>query len=339
MNPIFVCFRYEENHYDATNYSNRLLIYSRYRSGSSFTGSLFSHNPNIFYIFEPMKFVEYSTVPGDLYNKTNLRVRVKQIFQCVFEPMISVSTASGWVEKTFCGHNQYKPCDVSSPSVLEQQCSHKVYRVSKDIAIPSLQHLLSDADQPEHQRHLTNILHLVRDPRGVFESRVKISSGTVYISDSNRQQDLADVIAECKKNVVDIRYVIENNLTKHYYLLRYEDLSVNTTSLTKQLYNLLQFPYHEDVNNWIKKCTHAKQPSELSNEWSLYRQSRVAPYLWVRYLPLDIIRKIEGQCQEMMELLGYKPLPAHVRKHKEINLISKNFLTGVDQYIKYVLIS
>ena len=63
-----------------TFHPNRsLVIYTRYRSGSTFAGSLFDENPEVYYFFEPMKMVEYSFEAEDehIFNR-----RMKNIFSC-----------------------------------------------------------------------------------------------------------------------------------------------------------------------------------------------------------------------------------------------------------------
>ena len=40
---------------------SNILLYTNMRSGSSFVGNLFSQNPDIFYLFEPFKFLEQET--------------------------------------------------------------------------------------------------------------------------------------------------------------------------------------------------------------------------------------------------------------------------------------
>ena len=36
------------------NVKIKLMIFTRYRSGSTFTGELFSHHPDVFYMLEPL---------------------------------------------------------------------------------------------------------------------------------------------------------------------------------------------------------------------------------------------------------------------------------------------
>ena len=71
------------------NPSHNLLIYTRFRSGSSFVGSLFSHHPDVYYVFESMKFVEFSRERNDLYTPEVVNRRIQEVLSCTLKPMLS----------------------------------------------------------------------------------------------------------------------------------------------------------------------------------------------------------------------------------------------------------
>ena len=71
---------------------NTLLIYTRFRSGSSFTGSLFSHHPHVYYLFEAMKFVEHSRNKNDLHEPEVVSQRIREVFSCQFQSLLAFTT-------------------------------------------------------------------------------------------------------------------------------------------------------------------------------------------------------------------------------------------------------
>ena len=78
--------------------SHNLLIYTRFRSGSSFTGSLFSHHPKVYYLFETIRYVQFSRNETDLENPEMLSKRMQDVFDCRFAGLLATSSLQGWFE-------------------------------------------------------------------------------------------------------------------------------------------------------------------------------------------------------------------------------------------------
>ena len=144
----------------------RLIIYTRFRSGSSFVGSIFAHNPLVYYMFEPMKFVEFSN-RSDSSKEKIFSKSIDETLSCKFRSVFESSQASNWYERAFCAQPFYKCGNLTS---LQNICKQRNFVVQKDICIPSLK-ILDDkaANSP-------TVLHLVRDPRGMVDSVSKFTT-------------------------------------------------------------------------------------------------------------------------------------------------------------------
>ena len=155
---------------------------------------------------------------------------------------------------------------------MEEQCKSKKYRVAKEIRIPSLMHL-GNRSSPSSP----SVLHLVRDPRGILNSILKLSGP---LSNYFIDKQIQEVTSCCNDNVKDFEYLLSDKPSFSYGLLRYEDLALNPVYYTKLIYETVNFPHSDDVYNWIKVATdHNVSDNENSHTLATRRKdSRNVPF-------------------------------------------------------------
>ena len=92
-----------------------------------------------------------------------------------FTDLVAASSDRTWMSRAFCTQPQYRACAAPNITALEQMCKSRGYVVSKDIVVSSLQMMskFSRADGP-------SVLHLVRDPRAILSSRIRIKDKGQY---------------------------------------------------------------------------------------------------------------------------------------------------------------
>jgi len=73
-----------------------ILVVAYLRTGSTFTASLFTHQPNSFYVFEPLHMLHDKSSKGEKINFLNGTVRYVQM--CGFVYGLCVFTFNGWFE-------------------------------------------------------------------------------------------------------------------------------------------------------------------------------------------------------------------------------------------------
>ena len=295
-----------------------MVLYSRQRSGSSFVGGLFSHNPAVYYTFEPMNFVCSSKVQGDINNPTVVSSRLEEISRCNFrETLTRTRKKDYWRTVSFCAKFTsnsilHRMCTMTSISGWENTCKMFNFSLSKDIVIPSLDVMLPLIDKG------SKVLHLVRDPRAVVNSRIKMENPQ-NISSSKKvdryHREIHKIAKHCKETQHDLDTVLDKKVNRlhplmAYHLLRYEDIALSPKKYARDIYRFSGFPYHISIDLWINESTNlADDNPDIRRTFGLKRNSRKPVSAWTRTLPLEFIHLIESVCVDMMTSLGYTRIP------------------------------
>ena len=202
---------------------------------------------------------------------------------------------------------------------MEDQCKLAKYRVAKEILVPSLKHLgnLGNPSSP-------SVLHLIRDPRGMLNSIIKLEvqlRGPPSMEFLRYQVKCVTTI--CEDNVKDFEYLINDKPTLSYKLLRYEDLALNPNYYTKLLFETVNFPRSDEVNNWVTLATQ-HNVSSFDDAFMLATRradSKKVPFKWISQLQQSLIGEIEEKCSKMMDMVGYKRV---ARQLEELNAANES---------------
>ena len=205
FDPIDVTLGSREKHYyklgnyippsEATN----ILLVTRGRSGSTFTGNLLSRYPGTFYSYEPLHFGIREFGWND-WNKSDQKIDLlRQIFKC--EPSKEyIAYGKSWASllngnfrfKNACENvlEGKKACFL--PQVYHSSCSLSPIRLIKTIRIPfkDAESILMD---PEIGPTL-KIIFLFRDPRGRLQS---LKSKVHWCNTKNETVNLCNVNNLC----------------------------------------------------------------------------------------------------------------------------------------------
>jgi len=253
----------------------KILIFTQTRSGSSFTASLLSSVPGVFYVFEPFKFVRVegvaieTAVARDNSLYSTAQTVLSNIFHCnITNKQIDKLRKRGRIR------GDQAVCENSTHTVV------KTVRMRR----AALEQWIGDTD--------IKIVHLVRDPRGVISSRRKIS----------RKMDVQSASRKLCESMLDDMKLRKKISGKRYFLLRYEDLVDSPKSTLTKLYNNLDLPITQKVLETLYNLTHA---DKRNGYYGLIRSSSFTHDSWKHSLSAEIIRNIEDQCQQCMQELGY----------------------------------
>lgn len=166
-----------------------IVLMGRMRTGSTLIGEIFNQNPSIGFLFEPLHGVCDWSKKGTIHKShftTAASSLLRKISSCEFPPNF-ISSIMAWPVGGGFRSSMIQPacamtssCKHATSNMLRHQCrKFKKYRGIKTIrADLNLLLKLIEEDTVD-----VKILHLIRDPRGVANSRRQ-----VYSVDSNSMQ-------------------------------------------------------------------------------------------------------------------------------------------------------
>ena len=167
------------------------------RSGSSFLGELFNMNDDFTYFFEPLRDVRkiiYKANDSIILMKY-LQVLLRNILKCDFKnmpihwwhppmesniksrPACDCSLSEAFHNSSLCTYNERKREYVpirfveNNVTVLEDLCRSRKHVALKSIRVADIYYL---RNLVEDSRMNVKIIHLVRDPRGAYNSRLRV---------------------------------------------------------------------------------------------------------------------------------------------------------------------
>ncbi|XP_068746620.1 carbohydrate sulfotransferase 5-like [Montipora capricornis] len=305
--------KYGKNNKEGTQLRQKLhlrknvIILSPGRGGSSFLGSLFDKNPNIMYCFEPL-YPSYMNTTGShwkekTYERTSLEV-INGLLQCDFNN-ISERAFSMFTKSPF---HQSKSRALSkenltgfSKSKLYDICNNYKYTVLKILAhrLPE-KSILSLEELFQKKNYLVKIVHLVRDPRSVVYSMVKVG----WIKNHSDPSFNRDVTRLCNPMLKNLRLASLTPppwLKNRFQIIRYEDLAFNTKKITRELYKFAEFDWSSEIYEWINTLNDNKKQEDA---YSLYRNASASIDLW-KNAPKPMLRTVESICGDLINFLGY----------------------------------
>ncbi|XP_033117638.1 carbohydrate sulfotransferase 1-like, partial [Anneissia japonica] len=304
------------------------IIVTNKRSGSSFFGELFNQNPNAFYLFEPLQCFTLmalkNEIPSNEFNSLSIKT-LKYISTC---DLYNIPYLNTWWEAFrifFCWSSPWsslckdnKPREVSIETGLDtlvQMCN-----LSKLVAIKTIR--LADIASLRELVEMYNInvkvLHLVRDPRAVMNSRWHLHSPNY---DFLRKKVKDETIDLCQHSVRNIKYVSSQPdwLRGRYKLVRFEDVASFPHECARQIYQFLGVEYPLVLDGWINENTN----NDTANPFATKKDSSRIINKWRNEMDFEQVKKIQSKCSLAMTSLGY-------------NLMNESQLVNIDDYESYL---
>ncbi|XP_061821921.1 carbohydrate sulfotransferase 2-like [Nerophis lumbriciformis] len=355
----------------------RQLIYvlTTWRSGSSFFGELFNQNPEVFFLYEPMWHIWQKLYPGDAVSLQGAaRDMLSALYRCdmsVFQlynspggknftslglfgatlnkvvcsyPMCSAyrKEAVGLVDDKVC-----KKCPPLSLRLLEDQCLKYGTVVIKGVRILDVNVLAPLMEDPSLD---LKVIHLVRDPRAVANSRIKSRHGLIRENlqvvrsrdpklrripfvdpghkankkDGSDYHSIGAMEVICDRASRTLRTALNppNWLKGKYLAVRYEDLVENPVKTLRRVYRFANLTSNHDMESFALNMTggsgSSSKPFIVSS-----RNATQAASAWRTVLSIQQIKQVEDYCHQSMSVLGYE----RVRTAGEAKDLSKSLLT------------
>ena len=293
-----------------------LIILSPGRGGSTFLGSLFDCNPHVIYCYEPLyavvqKMFKVNLVRGDKepknYKETSIKL-IDSFLDCDFSDF-SNATFSAFSRrdlhrgKSKALSKKYLP-KISKTS-LSKVCNAYNYTVIKILSsrVPSKTIQTFKELFQKQNRYDVKMVHLVRDPRAVVFSRIKLKWMKDHLSPGfhkNVQRICDPILQNVRLGLLYPPPWLKNR----FRVIRYEDLTLNTLNTTRELYSFAGFDWSGSVDEWIKTLT---KNTKQSGAYSVFRNASAAIDGW-RNAPEPLVRAVENICGDLMDFLGYEKL-------------------------------
>uniref|UniRef100_A0A8C6UWR5 Sulfotransferase n=1 Tax=Neogobius melanostomus TaxID=47308 RepID=A0A8C6UWR5_9GOBI len=327
----------------------RQLIYvlTTWRSGSSFFGELFNQNPEVFFLYEPMWHIWQKLYPGDAVSLQGAaRDMLSSLYRCDLSVFQLYNSPGGrilppwdfseppsikWCAPTLCALPTGKRC----LRLLEEECLKYNTIVIKGVRILDINVLAPLMEDPSLD---LKVIHLVRDPRAVANSRIKSRHGLIrenlqvvrsrdpklrripFVDPGHKanKKDGSDYHSIGAMEVICDR---TSRTLRSYMVARYEDLVENPVKVLRNIYRFANLSSNHDIElfalNMTSGSSSSSKPFIVSS-----RNATQAASAWRTVLSIQQIKQVEDYCHHAMSVLGYE----RVRTAGEAKDLSKSLL-------------
>lgn len=310
-----------------------LLIFGDDRSGTTFLTKMFAADPQMFTVYEPLwvtkRWFSQITI-SDAKKIQFTRDVVNALLSCQFtrsragKEFLS-ETSSSWVgngvfeknafrtdafkKKTKSGETKWLNL-YENPEFAEEVClnkfKHSVVKVGQ-VRVPhaSIGVFIPDVFVANPDTDI-RIIHIVRDPRGSINSRIKAG----WISDFTFTGFPAQVVNVCGKITKNIEFGrrIETAWIKERYMeINYKEITRMPITTAKKIYKFAGFEMPDSLIDWIVQSTNPDEKElkqALNNPFSHVRDARKNYFKWRSESPIKRVRLIEKLCKDLLDLLG-----------------------------------
>ena len=312
---------------DPSDRRRSLLIYGADRSGTTFISRMFSEDPQVFTIYEPLWVTKRwrKAKPETNWSNSELEV-VNGILSCNFPdfPMATQflgHTSKNWAVAPFKNPFQTPNfCNVSDtgqlscpnflqmPKFAQERCltmyKHSVTKVAQ-VRVPDkkLSSIVPQVflDNPDTD---VKVIQLLRDPRGNMNSRIQLGWMPKHTSPAFARQ----VRYPCEETAENVKYgrSLPEKYQDRYMEVYYRDIAKHPVRTAMRIYSFAGFEISEDLIKWIVYNTSPSEEAlarESGKYYSSVRNSTANAEKW-RSAPAEQNRIIERECKELMQLLG-----------------------------------
>ena len=305
-----------------------LLIVAEARTGSSFLGDAFNQNPDVFYLFEPL----YGVNPPSHNNGARALQFLKGILNCTFISERYVReiakfrrfSSNALSSPPLCNQKTYfltplKKCQSLNPGNMRAVCMKKHSAVVLKVLTGRIPKYRVDSLFPICNPRDCTIVYLVRDPRAVLYSHMKVAmmnfeaveNSSVYKAQNSPHPLIALYSKQlCQRMEANVKILqgLQFDTKIRNFMLRYEDLAKNPIETLKRAYNVAGITMMNSTLHWIRNHTEDAKitKSEERDEFSTKRNSKDVVDKWRLEMDRCLVEIIERSCRPVMKLLGYK---------------------------------
>ncbi|XP_041371539.1 carbohydrate sulfotransferase 1-like [Gigantopelta aegis] len=293
-----------------------LLVMAYFRGGSTFTAEMFQHHHGVFYIYEPLRYInETSTVTylngtTRSFNTTETLLSeslniIHSCFACNFEEVpVEFLTNTKFLSRTK-SIESYLKCIGTSTSLLKVSlclmylvdvCERSSLRVIKTIRMPvNLFKAVLDKT-----RNL-QLVHLIRDPRGIQFSRIHVKRkknvrGTLRATSSE--------LCRYMKADLEDSDILRKLFPNRVKVVRYETVAKDPVNEARQLYEYAGItPSFEDLAHIY--CEAFSEKDLREDYETTRRNASLVAYEWYNHVRRSDVRIVDNLCRHFYQKAGY----------------------------------
>ena len=300
----------------------KVIIYSKYRSGSTFASQFVFKQQSTWFMFEPLYLTPYRHVVTDGQGI------LWDLLRCNFTgPPVDRINRNWFQNAVFCQLKGQTPgCIPGQPRSMTDNEALCLNTSTRAVKVVRLRNLL---DLEDFIHAGVKVVQVIRDPRGVAASRLPLhqppdlNSNVTWIGENF-----------CRHAMEDLRYrdeVIRPDpaLSSRYLLLRYEDLARHPVEQMNALYQFLNLQPDTNVRSWAEQVAMTSRsgttkPSGSVNAFRTDRgNSAYTAHAWRHRLQLEQVQQVQKNCREFMKAVGYVPVDSeHQLQNGSIDLLS-----------------
>ena len=342
MEPQHVPQRQATSSSDSSERRRSLLIYGADRSGTTFISRMFSNDPQIFMIYEPLWVTKQwrKRLEGN-WSNSELEVlsgilgcrfadfpRATQFLAHTSRNWAAASFTNPFTTPNFCNVTESGqmscPDLVSMPKFVDHVCStkykHSVTKVAQ-VRVPDkmLWNVVPQIflDNPDTD---IRVIHILRDPRGSMDSRIKLG----WMPKHTAPVFVQTVRLPCKNIAQNVKYgrSLSEKFRHKYMEVHYRDIALHPVKTAQKIYSFAGFEMPEELFKWIIVNTSPSEEAlkrDSERAFSSVRNSSANFDKWRYTSPPEQVEIIERECRELMQLLG-------LRKRNDSNLVPRPFL-------------
>ena len=307
-----------------------LLVYGADRSGTTFISRMFSSDPQVMMVYEPLWVTKKWRQRDKSVNWHGSELGVvNAVLSCNFTKTkwgtkFLAETTRNWAAAPFknpftsthfcplSSDGTKKVCVnlTSSPHVAENLCLTKYkHSVTKVAQVRAEEKLLSSLvpqvflDNPDTD---VRVLQIIRDPRGFYNSRIKLG----WIPDWSPHGGvfLGEVRYACRKISENIRFgrQIASLMPGKYMEARYKDIAMSPIETAQKIYDFAGFEMPSELLDWIIANTNpSKEELEKfkGKSFASVRNSTANVDKWRKESPIERVEAIERECRSVFEFM------------------------------------
>lgn len=274
------------------------VIVTTWRAGSTFLGDILNAMPGNFYHYEPLLNFDIIQIRGAPHAKRAL-YNLKQLLSCNYTDMEEY-LEYGEAHTYLFTHNTrlWKYCHAYPQFCWNAKFLGAFCRLFPMQSMKIVRLRLALAEQLIGDEKLNvRVVLMIRDPRATLQSR-KHRDWCPGRPDCDQPKLL------CKDMVADY-YAAEILLKKYpqkFKAIRYEDLSLDAYKMTEEILDFYGLPFDPKVEEFLDSHTRM----DIGGVSSTFRDSKSAPFHWIRDLSYEEVESIQADCVKAMELWGYR---------------------------------
>ncbi|XP_050407755.2 carbohydrate sulfotransferase 1 isoform X1 [Patella vulgata] len=307
-----------------------VMILTYMRSGSSFTGDVLQRHPHAFYVFEPLisiyhdRYILYlNGTRRNLTMETDLRkealTQLLAWYTCDLYQLDVKALRYLFLDFGRQTSNYYHCIGREKSLAKIKKCLPDLIRECKNsnVRIIKTIRMTMNSAKPLLENYPNfKIIHLIRDPRGIFNSR--IATEPKYFPRSRVRTHTTELCAEMSRDMSVTNAIIKDYSTR-LIVLQYENLAEHPYKTTARLYDFLGTTPSLEIYGYVFCITSMGGVAERNYDIKRSNSTSTANK-WKKDLRRAEIFIIDSVCKTAYKQLGYSPV-ANISYHTRINTL------------------